>query len=409
MIIESINNILRTVRNMLFRRINEQIHISEIKHHDGEILVRGWANSQNHDQIAVYLNNDFIKNIETGSYRPDVFKNKLSKTPFCGFNTSLEMISNTNTITLSVLRNGNVSSSTTKEYNIVVDKKITSNKAINRLIPVDRRKKESIWLNDYKFNKYTRYGEDGLIKKIFETVGANNKFCVEFGAGNGVDLSNTRSLIDEGWSGVFIEPSESYSALEDNYKNNGKVDTMRSLVELEGDNKIDSLLKKSKLKVPIDLDFMSIDIDGCDVHVFNTLEVYKPRVICIEFNQFIPNDVYYIQENDMEINHGSSLLAMIDKFKVKDYELISTTGGNAFFVKSELFKLFKIDDNSIDSIHFFSLETNILQMPNGDLVLSGMTKHPWKGFNIDQEAIQVLPKNMRKWKFNGNIWPKDRL
>ena len=154
---------------------------------------------------------------------------------------------------------------------------------------------------------------------------------------------------------------------------------------------------------------MSIDIDGCDVHVFNTLEVYKPRVICIEFNQFIPNDVYYIQENDMEINHGSSLLAMIDKFKVKDYELISTTGGNAFFVKSELFKLFKIDDNSIDSIHFFSLETNILQMPNGDLVLSGMTKHPWKGFNIDQEAIQVLPKNMRKWKFNGNIWPKDRL
>ena len=137
MIIESINNILRTVRNMLFRRINEQIHISEIKHHDGEILVRGWANSQNHDQIAVYLNNDFIKNIETGSYRPDVFKNKLSKSPFCGFNTSLEMISNTNTITLSVLRNGNVSSSTTKEYNIVVDKKITSNKAINRLIPVD--------------------------------------------------------------------------------------------------------------------------------------------------------------------------------------------------------------------------------------------------------------------------------
>ena len=60
-IFESIKNILRTVRNILFRRINEQIHISEIKHHDGEILIRGWASSQNHDHIALYLNNDFIK------------------------------------------------------------------------------------------------------------------------------------------------------------------------------------------------------------------------------------------------------------------------------------------------------------------------------------------------------------
>ena len=32
----------------------------------------------------------------------------------------------------------------------------------------------------------------------------------------------------------------------------------------------------------------------------------------IEFNQSIPNDVYFVQDADPAVHHGSSLLAMIE-------------------------------------------------------------------------------------------------
>ena len=64
-------------------------------------------------------------------------------------------------------------------------------------------------------------------------------------------------------------------------------------VGLDRDNCLDSP-HKNKGKVPKDLDFLSIDVDGCDLHIFHSLQKYKPRVVCIEFNHFIGNDVYYI-------------------------------------------------------------------------------------------------------------------
>ena len=69
-----------------------------------------------------------------------MFSKKLSKTPFCGFITSLKFTSNVNIISLFVVKNGNISISTTKEY-VIADKKIALNKAINRFVPVDRRKR----------------------------------------------------------------------------------------------------------------------------------------------------------------------------------------------------------------------------------------------------------------------------
>lgn len=412
MITNTLKNLYRKMRSIiLFRSIPKQIIFSEIKHEDKKITIKGWIHWPGYNEIRLSVNNKFIKNISIDVYRPDVFQKKLAKTPYCGFNTLIDVTSNENDITISVVKNNKTLASITKVFNIENNKKksIDMNKGANLHIPNDKRKNESIWLDNYKANKYTSHGEDGIIGKIFEIVNLKNKFCVEFGAGDGIDLSNTRKLLDEGWSGILIEPGEAYIALEKNNSNNNKVETINSFIHIEGDKTVDNILGTSKLKPPHDIDFMSIDIDGCDIHVFNTLNVYKPRLICIEFNQFIGNDVYYIQEANFEINHGSSLLAMIDIFKSKEYELVATAGANAFFVKSELFELFNIKYNDIDSMYFPKLETKLLHMPNGDLILSGMTKHPWKGFDIDQEAIQVLPKNMRKWKFNGNIWPINKL
>lgn len=51
------------------------------------------------------------------------------------------------------------------------------------------------WLNEFASNVTSQFGEDGIIEKILEVIGDANRWCVEFGASDGVYLSNTYNLI----------------------------------------------------------------------------------------------------------------------------------------------------------------------------------------------------------------------
>ena len=64
---------------------------------------------------------------------------------------------------------------------------------------------------------------------------------------------------------------------------------------------------------------MSIDIDGNDYHIFEGLDIYQPKLICIEFNPTIPNEVNFSQKANMSVNQGSSALALIELAKKKLY------------------------------------------------------------------------------------------
>ena len=72
-------------------------------------------------------------------------------------------------------------------------------------------KAETPKLTDFKENIYSQWGEDGIIRKIFEIIGTTTKLSIEFGAADGFWLSNTANLWsnDPTWSGVLIERSSS--------------------------------------------------------------------------------------------------------------------------------------------------------------------------------------------------------
>jgi hypothetical protein len=50
---------------------------------------------------------------------------------------------------------------------------------------VRRTKPESTHLGTHARNVTSQYGEDGIIARIFELIGARSKWCVEFGASDG--------------------------------------------------------------------------------------------------------------------------------------------------------------------------------------------------------------------------------
>ncbi|TSC96852.1 MAG: iron ion binding protein [Parcubacteria group bacterium Athens0714_26] len=261
-------------------------------------------------------------------------------------------------------------------------------------MPLPERK--NTWLLDYQRNITSQFGEDGIIEKIFEVIGVDNKWCVEFGALNGRHHSNTWNLINnKGWSAALIEADPFYfEKLKAFYENNKNVTCLNEFINFEGESSLDNVL--SCIVIPKTFDLLSIDIDGNDYHVWDSLKLFSPKVVIIEFNPSIPLDIAFAQPRDMKIQQGSSLLSIVELGKVKEYELVAVTEANAIFVKKEFFKRFGIADNSPAVLwQNHKYETKLFQLFDGTLVLRGCDRLIWHNKKIDPEKIQVLPRSKR--------------
>jgi len=242
----------------------------------------------------------------------------------------------------------------------------------------------------------SEHGEDGIIEKIFEIIGEESKWCVDLGALNGVHGSNVWHLIKEcGWSGVLIEADQTYfEKLQQEYAGIKNVHCVNAFVSFEGESSLDTLFAGTSL--PKTFDLFSLDIDGNEYHLWDSLVGYRPRMMIVEFNPTIPNDVSFIQPRDMAIFQGSSLRALVELGKRKGYELVATNEVNAFFVLKELFPKFGIVDNSIDVLHTdHQYETKLFQLYDGTLKISGYSKLLWHNLPIDEEKLQVFPRRKR--------------
>lgn len=253
-------------------------------------------------------------------------------------------------------------------------------------------------LKTYGKSIASQHGEDGIIAEIFRRIGAKNKWCAEFGASNGTHDSNTWNLVtNEGWEAVLIEADRTYyKKLADLYKDNPRAHCFNEFVEYEGGHSLDAIF--SRTDMPKDFDLLSIDIDGSDYHVWNSLTQYAPRLVVIEFNPTIPDEVAFVQPRDMKIFQGSSLLSTTLLAQQKGYELVEVNETNAFFVLRDLFPLCGIEDNAVATLHTdHSLETKLFQLYDGTLMISGNTNLVWHNMPIDMQKLQVLPQHRRKY------------
>ena len=257
------------------------------------------------------------------------------------------------------------------------------------------------WLLDHMRNVYSQTGEDGVIEKILQTIPNNDKWCVEFGASDGMFVSNTRNLIENfDYSAVLIESCKiKFSKLQQNYFSQKNVMVLNTFVGFNKNDGLDKIL--SNTPVPFDFDLLSIDIDGNDYHVWKAISNYKPKVIVIEFNPTIPTQVRFVQAADPSINQGSSLSSIVELAKEKGYELISTLPFNAFFVRSEYFPLFQIGSNAPDILRFNQeYVTYLFSGFDGQIYLHGSCTLPWHGIKLKESRFQRLPRFLRKYPCN---------
>ncbi|CAM2827212.1 hypothetical protein SKPI104516_04820 [Skermania piniformis] len=240
-------------------------------------------------------------------------------------------------------------------------------------------------------NIFSQHGEDGVVDSILTSLPERDGWAVEFGAWDGVFLSNTAALVEQGYRRVLIEGGESrYRDLKARLAVEPKAIPIHAMVGWEGDQKLDRILARTD--VPLDFDVLSIDIDGNDYHVWKAVEKYRPKLVVIEFNPTIRDGIDFVQPADPAVRRGSSLTALVELAATKRYSLAATTLCNAFFVTDELLPHLDIADNSIEALHPHSpAVSDVFFGFDGTAVFTGSAGLLWHGLEQPEE-IRLLPR-----------------
>jgi hypothetical protein len=266
-------------------------------------------------------------------------------------------------------------------------------------------------LRSYRSDVHSQHGEDGVLAEVFDRLESStelSRWCVEFGAWDGLHLSNTANLVlHRGWRAVLIEPVAERCAEIPRNLPADRVTALCSSVGLEPPNRLDDLLASTG--IPEDLDLLSIDIDGDDLHVLRSVRRYRPKVVCIEYNFTIPNDVHYEQPLGAGVAHGSSASAIVSAAGELGYVLAEVTDSNLVLVRSDLADavLGRVrptldelrDDRAARCFLFVGYD--------GTVLTSDPVQLPWHRVVVRPRDLQVLPARLRT--FPGSTTRLQRL
>jgi len=192
-----------------------------------------------------------------------------------------------------------------------------------------------------------------------------NGIFIEAGACDGIVNSNTYLMEKSfSWDGLLIEPIKDYFQ---ELKNNRNVMCMNYALSSKIDNSVDFLITDSKdlstlkgyedsdyhlenrqnhkltkvntttlnnllmeLSFPKDIDFLSLDTEGSELEILNTInfEKYKIKIICVEHNFNINRENIYKFLHDKNYKRIDIPIIDIDDF----YILNNFTPENKYFV-----------------------------------------------------------------------------
>lgn len=201
-------------------------------------------------------------------------------------------------------------------------------------------------LHDAEFKVFSQFGEDGIIQYLQQLVIKNEseKRFIEFGVENYLE-SNTRFLlVNNNWRGLVFDGSreniESIKSQEFYWRN----DLTAKNAWIDRDN-INDLIKSEGFDGEIGI--LSVDIDGNDYWVWESIEVVNPIIVIVEWNSLfgdkaaisIPYSPSFqrTEAHFSNLYYGASIAALHHLGEKKGYKLIgsNSAGNNLFFVRED--------------------------------------------------------------------------
>ena len=198
---------------------------------------------------------------------------------------------------------------------------------------------------DAEFGVFSQWGEDGIVQWLIKIVPIDNPVFVEFGVQD-YSESNTRFLlVNNNWSGLVIDGSESNieRIRRDDIYWRYNLNAICAFVTREN---INSLLAAGGISGDIGL--LSIDVDGNDYWIWESINCISPRIVVIEYNArfgnqrtvAVPYDLNFVRSTAhySMIYYGASLAALAFLAEKNGYALVgcNSAGNNAFFVRKDV-------------------------------------------------------------------------
>ena len=184
-----------------------------------------------------------------------------------------------------------------------------------------------------------------IVQWLIKIVPIDNPVFVEFGVQD-YSESNTRFLlVNNNWSGLVIDGSESNieRIRRDDIHWRYNLNAICAFVTREN---INSLLAAGGISGDIGL--LSIDVDGNDYWIWESINCISPRIVVIESNArfgnqrtvAVPYDLNFVRSTAhySMIYYGASLAALAFLAEKNGYALVgcNSAGNNAFFVRKDV-------------------------------------------------------------------------
>lgn len=253
-------------------------------------------------------------------------------------------------------------------------------------------------IQDAEFSVFSQFGDDGIIQYLIHEVKPENHTFIEFGTQNYRE-SNTRFLLlNDNWKGLIIEGDAGCIELVKQEPIYWKYDLTAVNRFVDKDN-INQIFMENGFHGEVGL--LSIDIDGNDYWVWDSIHVVNPFIVTVEYNSVfgsdhaitIPYDPVFqrTKAHYSNLYWGCSLKSLCLLAEKKGYAFVgsNSNGNNAHFVRKD--KLGDLPHMSINQGYTLSnfRESRNLQ---GDLTyLSGAERlHAIKEldvYNIENDSI----------------------
>ena len=198
-------------------------------------------------------------------------------------------------------------------------------------------------IQEAEFKVFSQFGDDGIIQYLITQtcIPPTQRKFIEFGVENYKE-SNTRFLLmNNNWSGLIFDASVENIHSIQNDSIYWKYDLTAVQCFIDRSN-INDLIAASGFAG--DIGILSIDVDGNDYWIWETIEVVNPVIVIIEYNSVfgatrsvaVPYDPLFNcnRAHYSNLFWGSSLKALCQLGERKGYAFIGADshGNNAYFV-----------------------------------------------------------------------------
>ena len=203
-------------------------------------------------------------------------------------------------------------------------------------------------INDAEFKVFSQRGQDGIIQFIINRIDITKSKFIEFGVESYIEANTRFLLTNNSWDGLVIDGSiKNIEYIQNDLRIywGNQLTAVQSFITKENIN--DLIISKG---FQGEIGLLSIDIDGNDYWVWESIHCVNPCIVICEYNAIfgykkevvVPYDQNFQRKEAhySQIYYGASLAALNVLGAKKGYSLVGTdsSGNDAFFVRNDLIR-----------------------------------------------------------------------